>query len=72
MALLARAQTEALGGPGHLKSLAVQFRGIAVPEEEIVITSVVKECSGERVLVSASAQQRGKAIIRAATAELEV
>ena len=72
MALLARAQTEALGGPGHLKRLAVQFRGIAVPEEEIVITSVVKERSGERVLVSASAQQRGKAIIRAATAELEV
>jgi acyl dehydratase len=72
MALVARAQTEALGGPGHLKRLAVQFRGIAVAEEEIVISSVVKERHGERVIVSASAQQRGKAIIRGATAELEV
>ena len=72
MALLARAQTEALGGPGHLKSLAVQFRGIAVPEQEIVISSLVKERAGERVLVSVSAQQLGKTIVRAATAELEV
>lgn len=72
MALVARAQTEALGGPGHLKRLAVQFRGIAVAEEEIVISSVVKERHGERVIVSASAQQRGKAIIRGATVELDV
>ena len=39
MALLARAQTEALGGPEHLKRLAVQFRGVALPEHEIVISS---------------------------------
>ena len=72
MALLARAQTEAAGGPEHLRRIAVQFRGIAVPEQEIVISSLVKERAGERVLVSVSAQQLGKTIVRAATAELEV
>jgi acyl dehydratase len=72
MALLARAQTDALGGPEHLKRLAVQFRGVALPEHEIVISSVVKERSGERVIVSASAHQQGKAIIRGATVELDL
>jgi acyl dehydratase len=72
MALLARAQTDALGGPEHLKRLAVQFRGIALPEHEIVITSTVKERSGERVIISATAKQQEKAIIRGATAELEL
>jgi acyl dehydratase len=71
MALLARAQTEALGGPEHLKRLAVQFRGIALPEHEIVISSIVKERAGERLIVSATAQQQARAIIRGATVELE-
>ena len=71
MALLARAQTEAMGGPEHLKRLAVQFRGIAVPEHEILIRSTVTEQDGPRLLVSATAQQQGKSIIRAATVELE-
>jgi acyl dehydratase len=70
MALLARAQTEALGGPEHLKRLAVQFRGVAVPEQEIVISSTVKERTPGRVIVSATARQQNKAIIRAATVEL--
>lgn len=70
MALLARAQTDALGGPEHLKRLAVQFRGIALPEHEIVISSLVKERSAEGALVSVTAQQQGKAIVRGATAEL--
>jgi acyl dehydratase len=71
MALLARAQTEALGGPEHLRSLEVQFRGIAVPEQEIVVESVVKERDGRRIVVAASALQQGKAVIRAASAVLE-
>jgi acyl dehydratase len=70
MALLARAQTDALGGPEHLKRLAVQFRGVAVPEQEIVIESVVKELEGERLIVTVNAQQQGKAVIRGARAEL--
>jgi len=72
MALLARAQTEAFGGPQHLRRLAVQFRGVAVPEHEILISSTVKERDGGRVTVSVTAQQQGRAIIRAATAELEL
>jgi acyl dehydratase len=70
MALLARAETDALGGPEHLKRLAVQFRGVAVPEHEIVISSVVKERTDGRLVVSATAHQQGKAIIRGATVEL--
>jgi acyl dehydratase len=72
MALVARAQTEALGGPGHLRRLSVQFRGIAVPEQEIVISSTVKERAGDRLIVSATAVQQDKAIIRGASAELEL
>ena len=71
MALVARAQTEALGGPEHLKRLAVQFRGAAVPEEEITITSTVVEREDGRLRVTATAQQLGKAIVRGASAELE-
>ncbi len=71
MALLARAQTEALGGPGHLKRLTVQFRGVALAEQEIVIESVVKEVAGERIVVTATARQAGKAVIRGASVELE-
>ncbi|HEX4034283.1 MAG TPA: MaoC/PaaZ C-terminal domain-containing protein [Solirubrobacteraceae bacterium] len=70
MALIARAQTEALGGPGHLRRLSVQFRGAAVPEEEIVVSSTVKEADGATVIVTATAQQLGKAVVRGATAEL--
>ncbi len=72
MALVARAQTQAAGGPQHLKRLAVQFRGTAVPEEEITITSTVSTRDGARVIVSATATQLGRAVIRGATAELEV
>ena len=43
MAQVARAQTEAAGGPEHLKRLSVQFRGMGVPEQEIVVTGTVRE-----------------------------
>ena len=72
MALLARAETGAVGGPGKLKRLAVQFRGPAVPEEEITITSTVKEQRDNRAIVTVTATQRGKAVIRGATAEIEL
>jgi len=71
MALLARAQTDALGGPAHLKTLTVQFRGVALAEHEIAIESLVKEVDGARILVSATARQQGKAVIRGASVELE-
>lgn len=71
MALVARAQTDALGGPEHLKRLSVQFRGAAVPEEEITISSTVTERENGRLGVTATARQLGKAITRGASAELE-
>src|ERR1039457_4059786 len=52
MALLARAQTAPFGGPQPLRRLAVQFRGVAVPEHEILISSTVKERDGGRVTVT--------------------
>ena len=43
MAQVARAQTEAAGGPARLKRLSVQFRGMGLPEQEIVVTATPKE-----------------------------
>jgi len=72
MALVARAQTEAFGGPEHLKRLAVQFRGAALPEHELTVSSAVAARDGRRVTVTATVRQQGKAVIRGATAELEL
>jgi acyl dehydratase len=71
MALVARAQTEAAGGPEHLKRLSVQFRGMGVPEQEIVVSGTVRERSAGRAIVDTVAEQNGKQIIRNAEAELE-
>src|SRR5262249_20913072 len=43
MAQVARAQTEAAGGPERLKALSVQFRGMGVLEQEVSVTSTVRE-----------------------------
>ena len=72
MAQVARAQTEAAGGPGHLKRLSVQFRGMGVPEQEVVVSGTVREVSDGRVIVDTVAEQAGKQIIRNAEAELEI
>lgn len=72
MAQVARAETEAAGGPGHLKRLAVQFRGMGVPEREVVVSGTVREVNGSRALVDTVAEQDGKQIIRNAEAELEI
>jgi acyl dehydratase len=72
MAQVARAQTDAAGGPEKLKRLAVQFRGMGVPEREITVTGKVREHAGGRVIVETVAEQDGRQIIRNATAELEL
>src|SRR3981081_1383924 len=64
MAQVARAQTEAAGGPQALKRLKVQFRGMGMPEQEIVVRSPVREAGGDHVLVDTVAEQGGNAIIR--------
>ncbi|MGI8593422.1 MAG: MaoC/PaaZ C-terminal domain-containing protein [Solirubrobacteraceae bacterium] len=71
MAQVARAQTEALGaGPAALKRLSVQFRGVGVPEQEIVITGTVDEIADGRATIKTAAEQGGKKIIRNAVAEI--
>ena len=72
MAQVARAQTEAAGGPEHLKRLSVQFRGMGLPEQEIVVTGTVREVADGRATVDTVAEQGGKQIIRNAVAELEI
>jgi acyl dehydratase len=64
MAQVARAQTEAGGGPESLRSLEVQFRGVAVPEREITVNSTVQEERDGEVVVRCDAEQDGKRIIR--------
>jgi acyl dehydratase len=72
MAQVARAQTEAAGGPAALKRLAVQFRGMGVPEQEVLVSGTVRESAGGQVTVDTVAEQAGKQIIRNAEAELEL
>jgi acyl dehydratase len=71
MAQVARAQTEAAGGPEHLKRLSVQFRGMGVPEQEVLVSGTVREVSDGHILIDTVAEQDGKQIIRNAEAELE-
>jgi len=73
MAQVARAQTEAAGGdPRSLKRLSVQFRGMGVPEEEIVVTGTVAGRNGDVAVVATEAVQAGNGIIRNAEAELDL
>jgi len=70
MAQVARAQTQAAGGPAALRSLAVQFRGMGRPESEVVVTSTVRTVEDGIATVAAEAVQDGTAIVRNARAEL--
>jgi acyl dehydratase len=70
MAQVARAHTEAAGGPESLRSLSVQFRGMGQLGEEIVVRGTVRERAGETMIVDSEAKQGGKRIIRNAVAEL--
>ena len=73
MAQVARACTQAAGGdPRSLRRLSVQFRGMGMPEQEIVVTGEVKEQDGDRALVAAEAVQGDTRIIRKAEAELTI
>ncbi len=72
MAQVARAQTEAAGGPEKLRRLAVQFRGMGMPEHEVLVTGTVREAAGGRVIVDTVAEQDGNQIIRNAEAELQL
>src|SRR3954462_8334362 len=51
MGLVAMANASALAGgdPRALKRLAVQFRGMGVPEQEVVVSGTIKSVDGDRV-----------------------
>ena len=70
MAQVARAQTEAAGGPEHLKRLSVQFRGMGLLEQEITVTGIVREVADGVAIVGSQAEQAGKRIIRNGEAEI--
>ena len=72
MAQVARAQTEAGGGPHALKRLSVQFRGMGLPEQEVTVTSRVKDVTGDVAVVETVAEQAGNQIIRNAEAEISL
>jgi acyl dehydratase len=67
MAQVARAAVEAGGGdPRSLKRLSVQFRGIGLPEQEIVVTAT-EAGDGRLELV---ARQEDRQIVKNAVADL--
>lgn len=72
MAQVARAHTDAAGGPGSLRRLSVQFRGMGLLDEEITITGVVREVQEGVAVVDSEARQAGHRILRNGAAELIV
>ena len=73
MAQVARAHSAvADGDPRALKRLAVQFRGMGFPEQEIVVTATVTEAADGRIVTETVAAQGDNQIIRNASATLEL
>jgi acyl dehydratase len=72
MAQVARAHTEAAGGPQALKRLAVQFRGMGLLGEEITVSATVRDVQDGVAQVDSDARQAGRRIIRNGAAELRV
>jgi acyl dehydratase len=72
MAQVARAHTDAAGGPDRLERLSVQFRGMGKLTDEIVVTGTVREVHDGVAIVDSEAEQDGQRIIRKGEAELRV
>jgi acyl dehydratase len=73
MGLVARANAAvADGDPRALKRLSVQFRGMGMPEQELVVTGTVRAVEGNRVVVDTVATQDDNQVIRNAEAELQL
>jgi acyl dehydratase len=72
MAQVARAHTDALGGPDRLECLRVQFRGLGMLEQEIVVHGAVRSVQDGRAIVDSEAEQAGKRIIRRGEAEIRL
>lgn len=72
MAQVARAQTEAGGGPHALRRLSVQFRGMGRLEQEVTIRTTVREVVDGVVQVDTEAWQADAPIIRRGDADLQI
>jgi acyl dehydratase len=73
MAQVARGVVAAAGGdPRSLRRLKVQFRGMGLPEHEIVVSGSVRSADDGRVVIDTVAEQAGQQIIRNAEAELVI
>jgi acyl dehydratase len=72
MAQVARAQTEAAGGPERLRRLSVQFRGMGVPEQEVVVTSTLRDEVDGIATVDVEARQGDSRIVRRGIAEIDL
>src|SRR5438128_1721655 len=59
MAQVARAQTDAGAGPESLRRLSVQFRGMGVPEKEVVVRGTVSEVTDGLATIETVAEQDG-------------
>jgi acyl dehydratase len=70
MAQVARAHTDAAGGPESLKRLSVQFRGMGRMGEEIVVSGTVRSVEGGIATVDSQAEQAGTRLIRNGVAEI--
>ena len=70
MAQVARAHTEAFGGPASLASLSVEFRGMGVPERELHVAGRVTEVQDGILRTAAEATQGETRIVRRATGEI--
>ena len=54
-----------------VRRLSVQFRGMGLPEQEITVTSTVREVADGVATVETVAEQGGNQIIRNAEAEID-
>lgn len=73
MAQVARAMQAAAGGdPRKLKRLSVQFRGMGLPEQEIVVSGTVKSVADGHATIQTEAVQGDNRIIRNAEADLDL
>ena len=72
MAQVARAQTDAGGGPESLQRLSVQFRGMGLPESELTVTGTVSAVDDGVATIACNCEQNGKLIIRNGEARLRV
>jgi acyl dehydratase len=70
MAQVARAASEAGGGPESLQALSVQFRGMGLIGEEIVVSGTAGEPSDGVVSVKLDAVQGEAKLIKGAVAEV--